>query len=128
MLGMNSEVAIGTTPSEGRRVSAQEIRRALIADGVDPFTADSFIVWLREHGAIWQAFEREARKAGLARRKTGSKAIVELLRRDPSVARGPGEFKICNSYVSYLGRVFALKWPEYRAVLQFKQVRGLRKQ
>lgn len=85
-----------------------------------------FYLWIKEHREIWELFEQfalHAAKAGVT--KFGAKAIVERIRWECAMQR-KGEFKIGNSYVAYLARLFIAKYPEHEDLFELREVKGFK--
>ncbi len=87
-------------------------------------TRERFAQWILKNLDVWREFERLTLCVVSAGKTIGAKAIAERLRWEVEIEQR-GEFKLCNTYVSYLARLFAVKWPEHAAVFNFKPVRGI---
>lgn len=105
---------------------ALDIRRALLADGVDINTINLFLGWHTKNPQVWKMFESVALEAiqnGIER--WGAKGIAEVVRWRLSIEK-KGEFKLNNNFPAYYARVFALKYPRHKEFFEFREVRGLR--
>lgn len=99
----------------------------LIADGLDPATAESFIEYHLSRKEIWNRFEYLALKAIEAGiKKWGSKGIMEMVRFSLSTTNRK-YYPICNSMSAYYSRLFRFKYPQHKRFLREKRIRGLKK-
>jgi hypothetical protein len=93
--------------------------------GVPPLTWLSFLDYHRRHPHVWEAFEQKTLRAIERGKVVGAKCIAEAVRYDLSVER-KGEYKFCNSFISYYARVFVEKYPRYCGYFKLRPVRGLK--
>lgn len=95
-------------------------RNALIAAGVNFFTADMFLTYHLKNPQIWKAFEARTLECIAQGQRKGAKAIME----DVRWAEKVGSVK--NEFISYYARTFAIKHPAHRDYFVFKEVKGLK--
>ena len=88
---------------------AARIDSVLSAENIDKQTIETFTDWFIKNFSIWKEFEIRAYKAFKTGKKVGSKCIAEVVRYFVEVESN-GEFKVNNSYVAYLGRLFNDKY------------------
>lgn len=103
-------------------------REALIAQGIDAETVDSFLAWHSENPKVWQMFEAKALDLiGQGKRHWGAKALAEQIRYDRATTEGGqfGDYAVANNYVAYYARVFALKYPQHKDFFEYREVKGL---
>lgn len=106
------------------RQTLNEIHAELRRCGIDSATAEKFVRWLSSHKEIWIAFERYALQAKNSGREIGAKAVAERVRWEAEVEHiGGGEFKLSNTWVTYLGRLFNLRHGPYFIEHELKGVR-----
>ena len=101
-------------------MTGNEMRQALIAMGVNFFTADKFIAYHKKYPQIMRAFEQEA-FAQIERGQTQLRAkdIAENIRGNAG--------SIENSMISYYARAFVIKHPKCKSMFVFKETKGVRK-
>lgn len=101
-----------------------DVRRALRADGLDDKTIEAFFDNFQDSPEVWDEFEKITLDLINRGKRAGAKAIFEKVRWETEV-EGGGEFKVCNSFTAYYGRVFELKYPEHAGFFVKKKLRGL---
>ena len=78
----------------------------------DRFRSD-FPVWLAKNESIWKRFEQEANFLWInGRRHYSARTIIEFIRHETAVRQVDGDFKINNSYVPDLARLYSVLHPE----------------
>lgn len=97
------------------------VRDMLLSQGAQPTLVDAFLEYHRKCPDVWARFEARALEEAQRTQRLSAKAIGEDLRRD-SIVRGEGEFKVCNTFLSYYARVFAAKHPQCNAKFEFKSL------
>jgi hypothetical protein len=86
-----------------------------------------FIDWLYDNQHIWVGFVSEASKVINAGFKHYSaRTIVHVLRHHSALAERGGEWKINNNHSPYLGRLFALVYPQHEKLFEFRVTRANR--
>lgn len=69
--------------------------------------------WLTEQWHIWERFEREAHIVwDSGRRRYSARTLVEFIRHETLIREACSSFKINNSYVPDLGRLYGYVYPE----------------
>lgn len=104
-----------------------EFKAFLVADGLDPETAEAFIEYHLSRKEIWHKYEQLALmgiKSGL--KKWGSKGIMEVVRLMLSI-QNRKYIPICNSMSAYYSRLWRFKYPQYKRFIREKRIRGLKK-
>lgn len=98
----------------------------LIDMGVPEQTAIKFLEYHYSRPELYELFERktlsEIEKGVLI---TGAKSIAEDIRRKVDIDY-VGEFKICNTWVAYYGRLFAINHPGHAKVFVYKKIKGVK--
>lgn len=108
-------------------VKPPKYAQALHEMGVPPDTVSAFFRWCYQNLETWQRFEAEAlRQARGGRKNWGAKACAEAIRFNEAGLHVRGDYRIPNQWVAYLGRVFAIKWPEYSDLFTFKEIKGVK--
>ena len=83
-----------------------------IHENLDRFRSD-FPVWFSRNHAIWRRFEQEANFLWInGRRHYSARTIIEFIRHETNVRQLDTDFKINNSYVPDLARLYGLLHPE----------------
>lgn len=78
----------------------------------DRFRSD-FPVWLAKNESVWKRFEQEANFLWInGRRHYSARTIIEFIRHETAVRQVDGDFKINNSYVPDLARLYSVLHPE----------------
>lgn len=86
-----------------------------------------FIDWLYDNQHIWVGFVSEASKVINAGFKHYSaRTIVHVLRHHSALTERGGEWKINNNHSPYLGRLFALVYPQHEKLFEFRVTRANR--
>lgn len=111
-----------------REVTPQDMAGIMIARYSVPLeTVAGFIKWFVKNADTWRQFEATALEQAQAGRKDwGAKACAEFIRYNTAGGKVEGDFKVPNEWVAYLGRAFAIKWPEYSDLFKFKEIKGVR--
>jgi hypothetical protein len=106
------------------KITAGDMRRGLISLGANTprgiFTVDTFLAYHKKNPQIFLEFEKEC----FAQVQAGetllrSKDIAERIRKNCGT-------KLQNSLISYYGRAFVVKHPEYKHYFQFNQCVGIK--
>jgi hypothetical protein len=72
-----------------------------------------FAGWLEENWAVWDAFHRQADRIwNSGRRHYSARTIIEWLRHETMVAEQNGQWKLNNSFVPDLARLYGCFQPE----------------
>lgn len=78
----------------------------------DRFRSD-FPVWLAKNESVWKRFEQEANFLWInGRRHYSARTIIEFIRHETAVRQVDGDFKINNSYVPDLARLYSVLHPD----------------
>jgi hypothetical protein len=88
---------------------------------------EEFLDWLRDNQHIWVGFVSEASKvinAGF--QHYSARTIVHVLRHHSALAERGSEWKINNNVSPYLGRLFALVYPQHATLFEFRVTRSNR--
>ena len=110
-----------------QQVKPQKYAQALFEMGVPADTVRAFFKWGYDNLETWKRFEAEAlRQARGGRKNWGAKACAEAIRFNEAGLYVRGDYRIPNQWIADLGRVFAIKWPEYADLFLFKEVKGVK--
>lgn len=109
------------------RGTIAEFHRFLIADGLDPETADAFIEYHLSKKEVWNLYEQLVLKAIESGRfkRWGSKDALVFVKTCLKM-RGVKCF-IHNSFSAYYSRLFKFKHPKHKKFLREKRIKGLKK-
>lgn len=101
--------------------------RALTEMGVPSDTVSAFFKWAFANLETWKRFEAEALfQAQSGRKGWGAKACAERIRFNEAGLRVAGDYRIPNQWIAYMGRIFAIKYPQYSDLFVFKEVKGVK--
>ncbi len=93
----------------------------LIADNQEQFSHE-FIDWLPKNEHVWKAFVRETNKViAIGFKHYSARTIIHVLRHHSAIAEKGTGWKISNNSSPYLARLFALKYPQFADIFQYKQ-------
>lgn len=80
-----------------------------------------FLEWLEANFPVWERFEREANRVyDNGRTHYSARTIIEWMRHETDAREVGGDWKINNSQVPMLARLFALMWPERKDLFEFR--------
>lgn len=108
-----------------RSVKMDYYRKALLADGLDLDTVESFITYHEANPQIWHYFKHFAFQAIDKGKKVGAKGIFERLRWQVEIESN-GEWKVNNNFTAYYARIFALRYPAHKDFFELRKVTGLK--
>lgn len=101
-------------------------RDRLIEEGVDPMTAQKFMIYHMGNPDVWRHFEDCALALinnGI--KHFGAKAIAEHIRYEKTLQRGADGFRLNNNYPAYYARIFQIKHPAHADFFETREVKGL---
>jgi hypothetical protein len=86
---------------------------------------EKFGGWLLENWKIYLEFERQAHHVIASGRKHYSaRTIVEYIRHQTLLAEAGGAFKINNNTVADLARLFAIRYPNYKNIFEYRTTKS----
>jgi hypothetical protein len=90
----------------------------------NPEIPHTFLVWLGDNWHVWQAFVEETFAViESGHRRYSARTVVEYIRHKTHVKENSGSgFKLNNNHTPYLGRLFAMIYPEYADIFSFRAV------
>lgn len=84
-----------------------------------------FVEWLPNNLHIWDAFVAEAFK--IVRKgftHYSARTIIHVLRHHSALEEKDGEWKINNNHSPYLARLFALRYPQYEQLFEYRSTKN----
>lgn len=102
---------------------ADELLR-LVEENAADFRID-FSSWLALNPHIYREFERRSLQVARRRSHYSARTIVEVMRHDTAIGELSGDFKINGNFVPCMARLFALRWPAYAGLFEFRAPRGV---
>ncbi len=78
-----------------------------------------FDAWLAANWLLWRRFEAEALKIARRRQHWSARTIIEYLRHETGL-REDGEFKVNNNAAPDCARLFAMLYPMYAKLFEFR--------
>lgn len=93
----------------------------LIHDNREQFSAE-FIDWFPKNEHVWKAFVRETNKViAVGFKHYSARTIIHVLRHRSAIEEKGTGWKISNNSSPYLARLFALAYPQFAEIFQYKQ-------
>ena len=108
------------------KITRDDIRREFRLQGIDNETIEGFVTQLDLYPVTWQQFQIAALRMAQNHVRLGSKAIWEEMRKTVRPAPKSG-WTLDNSWAAYYGRAFAMKYPDLKNRIEFREVRGVKK-
>jgi hypothetical protein len=100
-------------------------RKALMSDGLDIDTVETFISYHKANPSVWQWFKKFAFEAIDRGKKVGAKAIFERIRWEVEITT-TGEVKLNNNFPAYYARIFSIRFPQHKDFFETRKVTGLK--
>lgn len=95
-----------------------------LVDRNDDEFSTEFMKWLPENFHVWEAFSAEAFKViNKGFKHYSSRTIVCVLRHHSAVAEIGSGWKINNNLSPYLARLFDLRYPNYKGLWEYREVK-----
>ncbi len=79
--------------------------------------------WMDEHPDGMRLFEEMAMQAASRGRRFGAKALAERIRWEFNITRNETDFKVNNSYVSWIARELIRRHPHLSAFIELRRTR-----
>ena len=93
----------------------------IIHQNREQFSAE-FVTWLPENEHVWKAFVHETNKIiAVGFKHYSARTIIHVLRHHSAIQEKNSGWKINNNFSPYLARLFALVYPAFSGIFQYKQ-------
>ena len=93
----------------------------LIHANREQFSAE-FVDWFPQNDHVWKGFVRETNKViAVGFKHYSARTIIHVLRHHSAIAEKGAGWKINNNFSPYLARLFALAYPQFADIFQYKQ-------
>lgn len=87
--------------------------------------AVGFVEFHKQNPHIFSAFESQALKAiAIGRKKLSAKLIINWIRWNEVLKTNGVTYKINDAYQSYYARLFAMKYPSFSYIFNFRTLRS----
>lgn len=84
--------------------------------------SDEFMDWFPKNEHVWKAFVRETNKIiAVGFKHYSARTIIHVLRHHSAIQENNSGWKISNNSSPYLARLFALVYPQFAKIFQYKQ-------
>jgi len=96
----------------------------LLVDNNDDEFSTEFMKWLPENPHVWDAFVAEAFKIiNKGFKHYSTRTIVCVLRHHSAISEVSSAWKINNNLSPYLARLFDLRYPNYKGMWEYREVK-----
>lgn len=104
----DDSVDVGVSPQAAAQLRGMASALIVIAREHEQFRKD-FGEWLVDNWHVWQRFEREANAVhDSGRSHYSARTLVEFIRHETTIRENNSSFKINNSYVPDMGRLYGM--------------------
>lgn len=102
-------------------LTIEKVSDALMKQGYNQAKTMTFLAWYKSQPEVWKNFERITLDLIAQGKKAGTIDIMARIRWECEIMGGK-DYKVNNNYAPFLGRVFAMKYPQYENFFAFREV------